>query len=180
MTTKTFLPNEQLLSDAVEPLTPLVQECEVGTNGLIATASHYCRITSSSRTCALLSLLPADSLVLAVVENAEHLSWSEAIVSSIYAGVANCNHEAHHQSTEYLRSLFLAKTSNWRALVIQCAIHLFQLKKTLHANHQYEASTLTFLMATPIIHYNSLPYSLNDVKKPVSLTTLPSLIKSTS
>jgi hypothetical protein len=109
MTTKTFLPNEQLLSDAVEPLTPLVQECEVGTNGLIATASHYCRITSSSRTCALLSLLPADSLVLAVVENAEHLSWSEAIVSSIYAGVANCNHEAHHQSTSICEAYFWQK-----------------------------------------------------------------------
>jgi len=135
--------DEQLLSDVVELLTVLVQECEVGTDALVAAAFHYCSITSTSRTLESLSLLPTDSLVSSVVENAEHLSRTEAIASSIYAGVANCNREARHQSAEYLRSLLLAETSNWRALVIRCAVHLFQLKKILNANQQYEATTTT-------------------------------------
>jgi ppGpp synthetase/RelA/SpoT-type nucleotidyltranferase len=142
--------DEQILSDVVELLTLLVQECEVGTDALIAAAFHYCSITSTSRTLQSLSLLPADSLVSAVVKNAEQLSRTEAIASSIYAGVASCKREARHQSAEYLRGLLLAETTNWRALVIRCAVHLFQLKKILNADHQYEATATTTTSANKI------------------------------
>lgn len=137
--------NEDLLSDVVDLLTILVQECEVGMDALIAAAFHYCSTTTTSASSTTTTteqphLLPVDSLVSAVVRNAAHLKRTEARASSIFGGIATHNQEVRHQCTEHLRNLLLAETSNWRALVIRCAVHLFQLKKVVHNQHQSETT----------------------------------------